>query len=59
VHTNLGIDYIETMGNPKFQRLRTREYHVSRSRLQQFKLKGQSHEKVGEIRPWGVLLGPN
>jgi hypothetical protein len=22
-------------------------------------LKGQSHEKVGELRVWGISLGPN
>jgi hypothetical protein len=24
-----------------------------------YELKGQSHEKVGELRVWGISLGPN
>jgi hypothetical protein len=31
--------------------------HVTRNLT--FPLKGQSHEKVGEMRVWGISLGPN
>jgi hypothetical protein len=29
------------------------------SKKQNMSLKGQSHEKVGEMRVWGISLGPN
>jgi hypothetical protein len=35
------------------------QYTVILQQRGQMMLKGQSHEKVGEIRPWDVSLGSN
>jgi hypothetical protein len=56
---SLDLQYAKQLGNFINFGPYMHKWHVQEPRKNLIYLKGQSHEKVGEMSVWGISLGPN
>jgi hypothetical protein len=56
---NIPYWFCGTAKQKKFKKLKSILFLVVKYLRFGNALKGQSHEKIGEIKVWGVSLGPN